>query len=59
MELLKKIKTSKEMIASLQNQLASAEDYLKWGTGPNSAEIEVKCISNFNGLYYGEVSKKT
>ncbi len=59
MELLKKMKTSQEQIASLQIQLASAEDFLKWGKGPNTADIEVKFVNVFNGQYFGEYSKKT
>ena len=43
------MKTSKEQIATLQIQLASAQDYLKWGTGPNTADIEVKCVDFVNG----------
>jgi len=62
MELLKKIKTSQEQISSLQNELASAGNFLKWGTGPSSADIEVKFVNVGNGAdsnYLGEVSKKT
>jgi hypothetical protein len=40
-------------------QLLNSENFLKWGTGPNSDEIVVKILESASSKYVGEVSKKT